>query len=199
MGYNAAPLERLIEQFAKLPGIGRKGATRLAYQVLSMDKEEALDFARAIEEAHTKIHRCRVCQNFTEDEICAICTGEARDHSVICVVENPRDVTAFERTREYRGLYHVLHGLISPMDGVGAEQLCIKELLARIQAGGVKEIIMATNPTVEGGGDSHVCGEACQASGCESHAACLWPSVGSNLEYADEVTLGRSLANRGEL
>ena len=150
MGYTAAPLERLIEQFAKLPGIGRKGATRLAYQVLSMDKEEALDFARAIEEAHTKIHRCRVCQNFTEDEICAICTGEARDHSVICVVENPRDVTAFERTREYRGLYHVLHGLISPMDGVGAEQLCIKELLARIQAGGVKEIIMATNPTVEG-------------------------------------------------
>ena len=125
MGYNAAPLERLIEQFAKLPGIGRKGATRLAYQVLSMDKEEALDFARAIEEAHTKIHRCRVCQNFTEDEICAICTGEARDHSVICVVENPRDVTAFERTREYRGLYHVLHGLISPMDGVGAVQVVV--------------------------------------------------------------------------
>ena len=178
MGYNAAPLERLIEQFAKLPGIGRKGATRLAYQVLSMDKEEALDFARAIEEAHTKIHRCRVCQNFTEDEICAICTGEARDHSVICVVENPRDVTAFERTREYRGLYHVLHGLISPMDGVGAEQLCIKELLARIQAGGVKGNHYGDQSHGGGGGDSHVCGEACQASGCESHAACLWPSRG---------------------
>lgn len=150
MGYNAAPLERLIEEFAKLPGIGRKGATRLAYQVLSMEKEDALRFARAIEEAHTKIHRCKVCQNFTEDEVCPICQDERRDRSTICVVETPRDVTAFERTREYKGLYHVLHGLISPMDGVGAEQLCIKELLARLQNGDVKEIIMATNPTVEG-------------------------------------------------
>lgn len=105
---------------AKLPGIGRKGATRLAYQVLSMEKEDALRFARAIEEAHTKIHRCKVCQNFTEDEVCPICQDERRDRSTICVVETPRDVTAFERTREYKGLYHVLHGLISPMDGVGA-------------------------------------------------------------------------------
>ena len=199
MGYNAAPLERLIEQFAKLPGIGRKGATRLAYQVLSMDKEEALDFARAIEEAHTKIHRCRVCQNFTEDEIGAICTGEARDHSVICVVENPRDVTAFERTREYRGLYHVLHGLISPMDGVGAEQLCIKELLARIQAGGVKEIIMATNPTVEGEATAMYVAKLVKPLGVKATRLAYGLPVGSNLEYADEVTLGRSLANRGEL
>ena len=178
MGYNAAPLERLIEQFAKLPGIGRKGATRLAYQVLSMDKEEALDFARAIEEAHTKIHRCRVCQNFTEDEICAICTGEAR---------------------EYRGLYHVLHGLISPMDGVGAEQLCIKELLARIQAGGVKEIIMATNPTVEGEATAMYVAKLVKPLGVKATRLAYGLPVGSNLEYADEVTLGRSLANRGEL
>ena len=171
MAYNAAPLERLIEQFAKLPGIGRKGATRLAYQVLAMDRAQALEFAQAIEQAHTKIHRCRVCQNFTENEVCSICSDENRDKSTICVVENPRDVTAFERTREYRGLYHVLHGLISPMDGIGAEHLTVKELLARlVKPFGIKVTRLAYGLP-----------------------------VGGNLEYADEVTLGRSLANRGEL
>lgn len=199
MGYNAAPLERLIEQFAKLPGIGRKGATRLAYQVLAMPKEEALDFARAIEDAHTKIHRCAVCQNFTETQQCDICAADARDHSVICVVENPRDVSAFERTREFRGLYHVLHGLISPMDGVGADQLCIKELLARLTDGGVREIIMATNPTVEGEATAMYLAKLVKPLGIKATRLAYGLPVGSNLEYADEVTLGRSLANRGEL
>lgn len=199
MGYNAAPLERLIEEFAKLPGIGRKCATRLAYQVLSMKKEDALRFARAIEEAHTKIHRCKVCQNFTEDEVCPICQDERRDRSTICVVETPRDVTAFERTREYKGLYHVLHGLISPMDGVGAEQLCIKELLARLQNGDVKEIIMATNPTVEGEATAMYVARLVKPLGVKATRLAYGLPVGSNLEYADEVTLGRSLANRGEL
>lgn len=199
MGYNAAPLERLIEEFAKLPGIGRKGATRLAYQVLSMDREDALRFARAIEEAHTKIHRCKVCQNFTEHEVCAICSDARRDTSTICVVETPRDVTAFERTREYKGLYHVLHGLISPMDGVGAEQLCIKELLARLQDGTVKEIIMATNPTVEGEATAMYVARLVKPLGVKVTRLAYGLPVGSNLEYADEVTLGRSLANRGEL
>ena len=199
MGYNAAPLERLIEEFAKLPGIGRKGATRLAYQVLSMEKEDALRFARAIEEAHTKIHRCKVCQNFTEDEVCPICQDERRDRSTICVVETPRDVTAFERTREYKGLYHVLHGLISPMDGVGAEQLCIKELLARLQNGDVKEIIMATNPTVEGEATAMYVARLVKPLGVRATRLAYGLPVGSNLEYADEVTLGRSLANRGDL
>ena len=194
MGYNAAPLERLIEQFAKLPGIGRKGATRLAYQVLSMDKEEALDFARAIEEAHTKIHRCRVCQNFTEDEICAICTGEARDHSVICVVENPRDVTAFERTREYRGLYHVLHGLISPMDGVGAEQLCIKELLARLE--GVDEVVIATNPDVEGEATAVYLWRLLSPMGIRVSRIAHGVPVGGDLEYTDDVTLQKAMEGR---
>lgn len=182
MGYNAAPLERLIEEFAKLPGIGRKGATRLAYQVLSMKKEDALRFARAIEEAHTKIHRCKVCQNFTEDEVCPICQDERRDRSTICVVETPRDVTAFERTREYKGLYHVLHGLISPMDGVGAEQLCIKELLARLQNGDVKEIIMATNPTVEGEATAMYVARLVKPLGVKARAwpmACLWAAIWS--------------------
>ncbi len=199
MGYNAAPLERLIEQFAKLPGIGRKGATRLAYQVLSMDREEAMEFAHAIEDAHTKIHRCKVCQNFTEQEICPICSSASRDHSVICVVENPRDVTAFERTREFRGVYHVLHGLISPMDGIGAEQLCIKELLLRIRNGGVNEIIMATNPTVEGEATAMYIAKLVKPLGVKATRLAYGLPVGSNLEYADEVTLGRSLANRGEL
>ncbi len=199
MAYNAAPLERLIEQFAKLPGIGRKGATRLAYQVLAMSKEEALAFARAIEDAHTKIHRCRVCQNFTEGEICSICASGSRDHSTICVVENPRDVAAFERTREYKGLYHVLHGLISPMDGIGADQLCIKELLARLQDGAVQEIIMATNPTVEGEATAMYVAKLVKPLGVRVTRLAYGLPVGSNLEYADEVTLGRSLANRGEL
>lgn len=199
MGLNAAPLERLIEQFAKLPGIGRKGATRLAYQVLSMRKEDALAFAQSITDAHTKIHRCSVCQNFTETDMCTICGASNRDASIICVVETPRDVTAFERTREYRGLYHVLHGLISPMDGVGAEQLCIKELLARLHSGEVKEIIMATNPTVEGEATAMYLAKLVKPLGIKATRLAYGLPVGSNLEYADEVTLGRSLANRGEL
>ncbi|MEG0769147.1 MAG: recombination mediator RecR [Ruthenibacterium sp.] len=199
MNYNAAPLERLIDQFAKLPGIGRKGATRLAYQVLAMPKEEALDFARTIEEAHTKIHRCNVCQNFTEGDTCPICAADGRDAAMICVVENPRDVAAFERTREYRGLYHVLHGLISPMDGIGADQLCIKELLARLKDDTVREIIMATSPTVEGEATAMYLARLVKPLGIKATRLAYGLPVGSNLEYADEVTLGRSLANRGEL
>lgn len=199
MDYNAAPLERLIEQFAKLPGIGRKGATRLAYQVLAMPREQALDFACAIEEAHTKIHRCAICQNFTEQDTCSICNAENRDRSIICVVESPRDVSAFERTREYRGLYHVLHGLLSPMDGIGAEQLCIKELLARLQDDTVKEIIMATNPNVEGEATAMYLARLVKPLGVKVTRLAYGLPVGGNLEYADEVTLGRSLANRGEL
>lgn len=199
MAYNAAPLERLIEQFAKLPGIGRKGATRLAYQVLAMDRAQALEFAQAIEQAHTKIHRCRVCQNFTENEVCSICSDENRDKSTICVVENPRDVTAFERTREYRGLYHVLHGLISPMDGIGAEHLTVKELLARLTENQVKELIMATNPTVEGEATAMYLARLVKPFGIKVTRLAYGLPVGGNLEYADEVTLGRSLANRGEL
>ena len=197
MAYQAAPLERLIEQFAKLPGIGRKGATRLAYQVLAMDRAQALEFAQAIEQAHTKIHRCRVCQNFTENEVCSICADENRDKSTICVVETPRDVTAFERTREYRGLYHVLHGLISPMDGIGAEHLTVKELLARLTESEVKELIMATNPTVEGEATAMYLARLVKPFGIKVTRLAYGLPVGGNLEYADEVTLGRSLANRG--
>ena len=146
MSYNAAPLDKLIEEFSKFPGIGTKGATRMAYQVLSMSDDEAAALAGAIQAAHTRLHRCRVCQNYTEAELCPICASAKRDRSVICVVEKPRDVQAFERTREYRGLYHVLHGLMNPLDGITAEQLTVKELLARLSTDEVKEVIMAMNP-----------------------------------------------------
>ena len=159
MGYTAAPLEKLIEEFSKFPGIGRKGATRMAYQVLSMSDEDAAALAGAIQGAHTKLHRCRICQNYTEADICPICASAKRDPSVICVVETPRDVQAFERTREYHGLYHVLHGLLSPMDGITAEQLCVKELLARL-------------------GDGKVSGKAYQASGHQDHTSGLWSAGG---------------------
>ena len=199
MAYVAAPLERLIEQFAKLPGIGRKGATRYAYQVLSMPREEALEFARAIEEAHTKVRRCKICQNFTEKEICPICANAARDHGVICVVESPRDVTAFERTRAFRGLYHVLHGLLSPMDGISAEQLCIKELLERLKGEEIQELIMATNSTVEGEATAMYIAKLVKPLGVKVTRLAYGLPVGSDIQYADEFTLSSSLTNRKEL
>ena len=182
MGYNAAPLERLVEQFSKFPGIGRKGATRMAYQVLSMPAAEAAELAKAIEEAHTKLHRCKVCQDYTENDLCKVCSSPKRDHSVICVVESPRDVTAFERTREYNGLYHVLHGLISPMDGIE-----------------VKEVIMATNPTVEGEATAMYLAKLIKPLGIKTTRLAYGLPVGSSLEYADETTLYKALSGRGEL
>ncbi len=199
MSYNAAPLERLIDEFSKFPGIGRKGATRMAYQVLSMQPADAEALAEAIRAAHTKLHRCRICQDYTEGELCSICSSAKRDPSVICVVENPRDVAAFERTREYHGLYHVLHGLISPMDGIGADQLCIKELLARLNDGKVKEVIMATNPTVEGEATAMYLARLIKPLGIRTTRLAYGLPVGSSLEYADETTLYRALSGRDEL
>ena len=198
MGYNAAPLEKLIEEFSKFPGIGRKGATRMAYQVLSMSDADAAALAEAIQNAHTRLHRCRVCQNYTEAELCPICSSAKRDRSTICVVETPRDVQAFERTREYNGLYHVLHGLISPMDGIGADQLCIKELLARLNDT-VKEVIMATSPTVEGEATAMYIAKLIKPLGIKTTRLAYGLPVGSSLEYADETTLYRAMAGRGEM
>ncbi|MEG2175069.1 MAG: recombination mediator RecR, partial [Oscillospiraceae bacterium] len=149
MSYNVLPLNRLVEQFERLPGIGRKTAQRLAYYLLSQPPERIREFSNVLLEAGGSIKRCTVCQNLTDDTLCPVCTGADRDRSIICVVADARDVIAFERMREYRGLYHVLHGLISPMDGIGPEQLTVKELLTRLD-GAVKEVVMATNPTVEG-------------------------------------------------
>lgn len=197
--YNAQPLERLIDNFSKLSGVGRKGATRMAYQVLSMTEKEAQEFSEAIIAVHTLIKRCPVCQNFTDKEICPICSSDSRDKSVICIVESPRDVATFEKTREYKGVYHVLHGLISPLDGIGPEQLTIKELLARLTDGQVKEVIMATNPTVEGETTAMYISRLVKPLGVKATRLAYGLPVGASLEYADEVTLFRALQGRTEI
>lgn len=199
MGNNAEPLERLIDQFSRFPGIGRKGATRMAYQVMGMSDAEVLELSGAIRDAKARLHRCKCCQNFTESDLCSICSSPKRDRSVICVVESPRDVTAIERTREYNGMYHVLHGLISPMDGIGADQLCVKELLARLGTGEVKEVIMATSPTVEGEATAMYLAKLVKPLGVKATRLAYGLPVGSSLEYADETTLYRAISGRGEL
>ena len=199
MEYNVLPLTRLVEQFERLPGIGRKTAQRLAFFVLSLPKEEAQKFSDAIMDAHEKIKRCKICQNLTDSEICSICSDETRDRSTICVVEDPRDVIAFVRTREYRGLYHVLHGLISPMDGIGPDQIYVKELLARLADDTVKEVIMATNPTVEGEATAMYLSRIVKPLGVKVTRLAYGIPVGGNLEYADEVTLYRALEGRNEI
>ena len=199
MGTNAAPLEKLIEEFSKFPGIGRKGATRMAYQVLSMSDEDAAALAGAIQNAHTKLHRCRICQNYTDADVCSICANAKRDRSILCVVEHPRDVQAIERTREYNGLYHVLYGLLNPLDGITAEQLTVKELLARLGDDTVKEVIMAMNPTVEGDATAMYLAKLIKPMGIKVTRLAYGLPTGSSLEYADESTLYRALSGRGEL
>lgn len=199
MAYNVLPLTKLIEHFERLPGVGRKSAQRLAFHVLNMPVERAQDFAATILEAREKIHRCAVCQNLTDEELCPICRDETRDRSIICVVENSQDVLAFERTKEYKGLYHVLHGLISPMDGVGPEQLHIKELLLRAANGEVKEVVMATNPTVEGEATAMYIARLLKPLGIKVSRLAYGIPVGGNLEYADETTLYRALQGRSEI
>lgn len=197
--YRVIPLTKLIEQFERLPGIGKKSAQRLAFHVLAMPRDKAQQFADAILEAHDKIKRCAVCQSLTEAELCPICSDKERDVSTICVVESSQDVLAFERTREYHGLYHVLHGLISPMDGIGPDQLTIKELLARLGGDSVKEVIMATNPTVEGEATAMYVAKLLKPMGVKVTRLAYGIPVGGNLEYADEVTLYRALEGRSEI
>ncbi len=199
MDYTPVPLKRLIECFGALPGIGRKTAQRLAFYVLDMPKEQAQGFASAILDAQEKIHNCKICQNFTDKEICDICSSPERDGSIICVVEDPRDVMAFERLREYKGLYHVLHGLISPLDGVGPESIRIKELLQRLQTQDVREIIMATNPTIEGEATAMYLSKLLKPLGYKVTRLAFGIPVGGELEYADNVTLNKALENRMEL
>jgi len=199
MDSTAAPLQKLIEQFARLPGVGRKMAQRFAFYVLDLPEDKAKEFSTAILEAKSKIKKCSVCGNFTEGELCPICSAKGRDTSLICVVEDPRDVLAFERTREYHGLYHVLHGLISPMDGIGVEQLSVKELLARLGDGTVKEVIMAMNPTVEGEATAMYLAKLIKPMGIKTTRLAYGLPVGASLEYTDETTLYRALSGRGEL
>ena len=197
--FTVPPLARLIEQLERLPGIGHKSAQRLAFYLLNLPEKNAADFVAAITDAREKIHECALCRNLTDQELCPVCRAGDRDASVICVVEDPRDVMAFERTREYRGLYHVLHGTISPMDGVGPEQLRIKELLTRVAGGDVQEVIMATNPTVEGEATSMYISKLLAPFGLRVTRLAYGIPVGGDLEYADEVTLRRSLEGRSLL
>ena len=197
--HNALPLVILAEKFAALPGIGMKSAQRLAYHVMSMDEEAVKDFAQALLDAKHNVRCCSCCQNLTERELCPICSDEERDHSVICVVESPKDVSAFERTREFNGVYHVLHGLLSPMDGITPDRLRVKELLSRIAQGGVEEVIMATNPTVEGDATAMYIAGLLKPMGIKVSRLAFGLPVGGILEYADEVTLFKALENRNDM
>lgn len=196
--YNVPPLEVLVEKFESLPGIGHKTAQRLAYHILNMSQAEAQAFAEAITEAHEKIHYCSVCCNLTDGDLCPVCRSDTRDGSLICVVEEPKDVFALERAGDFSGRYHVLHGAISPLSGIGPDQLKIKELLARIGPE-VREVIMATNPTVEGEATAMYISRLLKPLGVRVTRLAYGIPVGGDLEYADEVTLQRALEGRREL
>lgn len=197
--YFPAALERLTEAFARLPGIGGKTAQRLAFHVLSLSQEEAAAFADAIIQAKATVHTCPICQNLTDEEQCAICADEQRDHSQICVVAEPKDVIAIERAREYNGVYHVLHGVISPLNHVGPDDIRIRELLNRVAAGDVQEIIMATNPDTEGEATAMYISRLLRPMEVKVTRLAYGIPVGSQLEYADEVTLLRALEGRREI
>jgi len=197
--HNALPLVILSEKFASLPGIGMKTAQRLAYYVMAMDETSVKEFADALVNAKKNVHKCRCCQNLTEREICPICSDSDRDSSVVCVVETPKDVTAIERTKEYNGVYHVLHGSLSPMDNITPDKICIKELLNRISKGGINEVIMATNPTVEGDATAMYIAGLLKPLGLKVSRLAFGLPVGSAVEYADEVTLFKALENRNDM
>jgi recombination protein RecR len=195
----AAPIANVIEAFSRLPGIGPKTASRLAFYLLRAPEEEVLALSDAIRELKERTIFCGRCFNIAESNPCAICASEERDSSILCVVEEPSDVLAIERTREYRGLYHVLHGAISPMDGVGPEQLKVAELLARLQVEPVREVLLATNPNLEGEATAMYLARLLGPMRMRVTRLAHGLPVGGDLEYADEVTLGRSLAGRREM
>ena len=199
MDYYVSPLQNLIDEFRRLPGIGNKTAQRLAYHVLNLPKEKAERFANAILEAKDKITYCKVCQNLSDKDECSICSNPSRDHSVICVTESPKDVMQMERTNEFKGVYHVLHGAISPMDNVGPDDIRIKELMTRIAQGNVKEVIMATNPNLEGETTAMYISKLIKPFGVKVARIAHGVPVGGELEYADEVTLSKALQWRIEI
>ena len=199
MQYFPAALQDLTDQFARLPGIGGKTAQRLAFHVLSLPVDEAQAFADAIVNAKKEVHTCPVCQNLTDRDVCPICSDETRDQGIICVVAEPRDVIAMERSREFRGTYHVLHGVISPLNHVTQNDIRIRELLLRVSQGGVREIIMATNPDTEGEATAMYISRLLRPMEVKVTRLAYGVPVGSQLEYADEVTLSRALEGRQEI
>ena len=199
MQFFAPPVERLIEEFAKLPGIGQKTAQRLAFHVLNGSKEDAERFAEAILQAKKKVFTCKICQNLTASEVCPICSNPSRDQGVICVVADPRDVIAFERTREFHGLYHVLHGTISPLNHVGPDDIRIRELLKRVADTDVREVIIATNPDTEGEATAMYISRLLKPFQVKVTRLAYGIPVGGHLEFIDEVTLMRALEGRREI
>ena len=199
MSFFPASLENLVDKFASLPGIGRKSAQRLAFHVLSLPDAEAQSFADAIISAKKSVHCCKVCQNLTEGEICQICASDTRDKSTVCVVSEPRDVLSIERSREYHGVYHVLHGALSPMNRVGPDDLRIRELLERVAQGGVEEVILATNPDTEGDATAMYLSRLLKPFGIRITRLGFGVPVGSNLEYADDATMLKALEGRREM
>ena len=193
MEYFAMPLQNLIEEFEKLPGIGSKTAQRLAFHIINQSEDKAHKFAYAIINAKEKLCYCKECQNLSDKEVCSICENPTRDKTVICVVESPRDVLQIERTNEYKGLYHVLHGAISPIDNVGPDDIRIKELITRIGSGEVTEVIMATNPNLEGETTAMYISKLIKPFGINVTRIAHGVPVGGELEFADEVTLSKAL------
>jgi recombination protein RecR len=195
----AEPLSRLVEEFRRLPGIGQKSAQRIAFHLLRASKEDAFRLARAVVDVKEKLGLCAVCNNVSDGELCPYCSNPNRDRSVICVVEEPPNILPIETTRTFNGLYHVLHGSISPLRGIGPEQLKIKNLLERLQSGETEEIILATNPTVEGEATAAYLSRLLKPLGMRVTRIAMGIPVGSDLEYADEVSMSKSLENRREL
>lgn len=199
MKYYAKPLNRLISELGKLPGIGGKTAQRLAFHILNLSDEEANGLAEAIKDAKANMHYCSVCGNLTDQDPCSICADQARDKSVICVVESPRDVFAMERVREFNGLYHVLNGAISPMEGIGPEDINLRSLIVRLQTEDVKEVILATNPNIEGEATAMYIAKLVKPAGIKVTRIAHGLPVGGDLEYADEVTLSKAMEGRREI
>ena len=195
----AGPVQDLIDQLGRLPGVGPKSAQRIAFYLLKLSKEDAERLAQAIVEVKARISFCRRCFNVSEGELCEICRDERRDPTVVCVVEEPRDIVAVEKTQEYRGVYHVLLGAISPIEGIGPDQLRVKELLARVGAEGIKEVILCTNPNLEGEATAMYLARLLKPLGLKVTRIASGLPVGGDLEYADELTLGRALEGRREV
>ena len=199
MDYFPSALENLIDKFASLPGIGRKTAQRLAFYVLALPDGAAMSFADAIIEAKKNVRCCAICLNLTDKELCAICSSDRRDAGIICVVSDPKGILAIERSHEYKGRYHVLHGVISPMNGVGPDDIRVKELVARVTDGDVNEVIMATNPDVEGETTARYISQLLQPFSIKVTRLAYGIPVGSSLEFADDATLMRALEGRLEM
>ena len=195
----AKPLAKLIAELNKLPGIGGKSAQRLAYHILAMSDEEAKQLADTIVEAKQNMHYCSICGNLTDTDPCSVCSDPTRDRKTVCVVENPRDVSAMERIREYNGLYHVLNGAISPMDGIGPDDINLRSLLVRLQESDISEVILATNPNIEGEATAMYIARLVKPAGIKVTRIAHGIPVGGDLEYADEVTLSKAMEGRREL